>query len=44
MRAYWYELLAVVFVLLGMILFSTFERAEGGNENAEPNAQMVSLK
>jgi hypothetical protein len=49
MRAYRYELLAVVFVLLGSILFSIFGIAETGSTTAEaqpsgPNSEMVSLK
>ena len=50
MKAYRYELIAVVFVLLGSILFSVFGIAEGPNALAEaqapagPNAEMVSLK
>jgi hypothetical protein len=50
MKAYRYELIAVVFVLLGSILFSVFGIAENGNTlaqeqaPAEPNAEVVSLK
>lgn len=49
MKAYRYELLAVVFVLLGSILFSIFGIAETGTtmaetRSAEPNSEMVSLK
>jgi bacteriorhodopsin len=50
MRAYRYELIAVVFVLLWSILFSVFGIAEGGNTLAdakapsEPDAEVVSLK
>ena len=50
MKAYRYELIAVVFVLLGSILFTVFGIAEGGNTLAEeqgpgePDAAVVSLK
>ena len=50
MKAYRYELIAVVFVLLGSILFSVFGIADTENtlaeQNApaEPAAEMVSLK
>ena len=50
MKVYRYELIAVVFVLLGSILFSIFGIAETQNtlaeQNApaEPTAEMVSLK
>ena len=49
MKTYRYELFAVVFVLLGSILFSLFGIAESGTTFAqtqamEPNSKMVSLK
>ena len=50
MKAYRYELIAVVFVLLGSILFSVFGLTENGNTLAGepgpsgPNAEVVSLK
>ena len=50
MKAYRYELIAVVFVLLGSILFSVFGIAEGPRTlaeeqaPAEPDAAVVSLK
>ena len=50
MKAYSYEFLAVVLVLLGSILFSTLGLADNGNALAgdqgprEPNAEVVSLK
>lgn len=50
MKAYRYELIAVVFVLLGSILFSIFGIAENGNTlaeeqgPAEPDSSVVSLK
>ena len=50
MKAYRYELIAVVFVLLGSILFSVFGIAEAPRTLAEeqapvePDAAVVSLK
>lgn len=50
MKAYRYELIAVVIVLLGSILFSTFGVAEregtlaGQNAPAEPKSEIVSMK
>ena len=50
MKTYRYELLAVVFVLLGSILFSVFGIAEGPNTLADeqapskPDSAVVSLK
>jgi len=50
MKAYRYELIAVVFVLLGSILFSVFGIAEGPNTLADeqapskPDSAVVSLK
>ena len=51
MRMYRYELLAVVLVLLGSILFTVFERGFDSFVNSAdaqtataPNAGMVSLK
>ena len=50
MKAYSYELIAVVLVLLGSILFSVFGIAEhegtfaGKDAPVGPNAEVVSLK
>lgn len=49
MKAYRYELIAVVFVLLWSILFSIFGISETGTtmaevQSAEPNSEMVSLR
>jgi hypothetical protein len=50
MKAYRYELIAVVFVLLWSILFSVFGIAESPNTLAGeqgpggPNAEVISLK
>ena len=50
MKAYSYELIAVVLVLLGSIMFSAFGIAEhdggfaGKNTPSGPDAEMVSLR